>query len=165
VLSRARTIAVAALAVAVAGELLYLPFARDAPRIVAVELAGSAAEIRDIAADRTDSYVSALRGDFLLIPAYVLAVMLAVAAFAMVSRRRGWAAAAAGCAVLAGLCDGVENLALLGVLSGAGGDAAARAAQVLAAVKFALLGYAVPAALVCIGFALRRGSRPAAASA
>ena len=156
---RARVTAFAALAVAVAGQLLYLPFGRHAPRIVELELAGTAAAVREIAGDERAAYVSAVYGDFLLIPSYVLAIVLAAVAVTAASGRRRWAVAAAAGAVLAGLCDIVENLALLTVLgddSGDGGDAATRAAQVLAAVKFAVLVYAVPAALTAVILAIRR---------
>jgi hypothetical protein len=159
---RARLTALAALTVAVAGQLLYLPSGRHAPRIVELELAGTAAAVRGVAADERAAYVSALYADFLLIPSYLLAVVLAVVAVTAASGRRRWAVAAAAGAVLAGLCDVVENLALLAVLdsdSGDGGDAAARAAQVLAAVKFAVLAYAIPAALTAVILAIRRSGQ------
>lgn len=156
---RARVTAFAALAVTVAGQLAYLPFARNAPRILELELAGTAAAARAVVGDERDAYVSALYGDFLLIPSYVLAIVLAVVAVTLASGRRRWALAAAACAVLAGLCDVVENIGLLAVLDSDGGDGAARLAQVLASVKFAVLVYAIPAAIVAVVLAIKRGVR------
>lgn len=156
--SPARVLAALALLVLAVGGAVYLPFGRHAPEIVAVELAGSAGRIASIVAGEAAAYATAVRWDFAFIPGYAGAIVLASVAGLYVTRgaTARWSLAAG---VVAGLADVVENVALLRVLTGDGGDTAARIAQVFAAGKFALLVFAVPAALTFVVLAAVRGSR------
>jgi hypothetical protein len=157
--SPARVLAALALLVLVVGAVVYLPSGRHAPEIAAVELAGSAGKVASIVAGEAAAYATAVRWDFAFIPGYVGAIVLASVSGMYVTRGRTarWSLAAG---VAAGLADVVENVALLQVLTGDGGDTAARVAQVFAAVKFALLVFAVPAALTFLVLAVVRGGRP-----
>lgn len=145
----------AGVAAGVAGELLYAPHGAKAPEIVRLEFAGTAARMLDVAGDARADYVAAVRRDFALIAGYATTLVVAGLVGLGLARRRWTRALAAAIAVTglaAGVCDAVENLAILAVLDPADptADADAARARWFATAKFALLLYAAPGALTVL---------------
>jgi hypothetical protein len=154
---RAASLALLAIGAFGAGVLLYQLASPQVP-IVDLELAGDLSRAKQVLGDRQADFVSAVHADWLLIFGYVLALVAAGwlgrrVAWTQASRMAAKLAIAAG--IGAGLADSVENGLLYFALDRSG-DAWWRAVQTAAYVKFGLLAYAAPVALVALAYAIGR---------
>lgn len=131
--------------------------------IVSFEFAGNSATAQRILAtwDAPARVYAAfsLGFDYLFMPAYAsalaLACQLAREPWRVRSRRLGqWGAGLALAQFGAALFDGVENLGLWRVLTGAAGDAWPRLAAICAAIKFVLIVLGLVYGLIGAGLAL-----------
>jgi len=171
--------ALIALAVLSLGLMLYLGSLdeemRDAggPGIVTFEFAWTEERADEIASEWGEEGQGSARAslwvDFLYLAAYGAFLFLATGATRDLARRRGWSRLAAlgrvavPLAVVAPVCDAIEDLNLLITLDGNGSDVAPLLAGIFASVKFAASGAAI--AYVLAGLVMRLAGRRAAAPA
>ena len=137
--------------------------------ILEFELMGTSAEASRLLAALGDAGIAAARQQLGLDFAYLVlyAILLAALCAAVAGRARPGSAVArvapafAGMAVTAAVCDAIENVCLLVVLTGEVDQPWPGIASAAATVKFALLGLVVAYLIVGFVATLRRNPTPA----